>query len=89
MGWPPTTKNYPAQMSIVLRLRKLALNKLLEVRSMSCLMLCLKAYVLGAGRQEVLKYSRGGLKRKETVSAQEDTAESGKRDHVRTGFPPH
>ena len=48
---------------------------------MSCLMLCLRAYVLGAGRQEVLKYSKGS-KEKETVSAQEDTAESGKRSRA-------
>lgn len=56
---------------------QLALNKPLEVRSVSCLMLCLKVYAPGAGRQEVLKYSRGS-KEKEPVSAQEHTAESGK-----------
>lgn len=42
---------------------QLTLNELLEVRSMSCLMLCLRVYAPGAGMQEVLKYSRGSKER--------------------------
>lgn len=53
---------------------------------MSCLMLCLKAYVLGAGRQGGTQVLKGSKEKKETVSAQEDTAESGKRSRAHPAF---
>ena len=68
---------------------QLALNKPLEVRSMSCLMLCLRVYLSTswlAGRR--YSSTQGGLKRK-SQSQPRNTQLSQGRDHVHTGFPPH